>query len=213
MLAYCIAEQRNDIEAPRTGVEGAQVRWIDVDMLRCFVSDFGTQMPNEPVPEMVKAYNQVLQRIFAQATIIPFRFPTIVESEGVLRRFVETRAAEYSDALSRLHDKVQMDLRITVKPDARDNSPKTGKKYLQQSRARYQEVQSVLEQFRLASNSLAEKWVQHDSGSGIRGFALVERSLLAAFLEKIRRVVIPSGISARVTGPWPPSEFVEIAHE
>ena len=83
--------------------------------LRCFVSDFAAQMPYAPVPEMVKAFNQVLQRIFAQAVIIPFRFPTIVESEDMLRQFVESRSAEYSGALKRLRNKVQMDVRIIFK--------------------------------------------------------------------------------------------------
>jgi hypothetical protein len=213
VLAYCIAEQKSHIHTPRTGVEAAPVGWIDVDRLRCFVSDFGGEMPNAPVPEMVKAFNHVLQRIFAQTVIIPFRFPTIVESEAVLRQFVASRAAEYSSALHRLRDKVQMDLRITAKPGAREDSRQSGKAYLQQRRACHEEAQSVLQEFRRVSHSLAEEWVQRDSTSGIRGFALVDRSSLAAFLEKIARVVIPAGVSARVTGPWPPSEFVEIAHE
>lgn len=217
VLAYCVAEEQNQIDSPRSGVEGAPVQWIDVGKLRCFVSDFGAHMPDEPVPEMVKAFNQVLQRIFAQATIIPFRFPTLVESEDVLRQFVESRSAEYTSALQRLGNKVQMDVRITVDPgvSAAGSSAQSqsGKDYLEDRRARYQQAQSIFEEFRQVSDSLAEKWVQGDTPSGIRGFALVDRSSLPVFLEKIGRVLTLAGVSARITGPWPPSEFVEIAHE
>jgi hypothetical protein len=219
VLAYCVAEQQTQFNSLGTGVEGAPVRWIDVGELRCFVSDFAAQMPYAPVPEMVKAFNQVLQRIFSQAVIIPFRFPTIVESEDTLRQFVESRAAEYGSALKRLRSKVQMDVRIIFKAPENVNSSsssgrgQSGRGYLEGRRDRYQQAQSVMDEFRRVSNSLAEEWIQRDTSSGIRSFALVDRSSLAVFLERIGRVVTPADISARVTGPWPPSEFVEITRE
>lgn len=212
MLAYCVAEQQTQIDRLGTGVEEAPVRWIDVGGLRCFVSDFAAQMPCAPAPEIVKAFNQVLQRIFAQAVIIPFRFPTILESEDMLRKFVETRATQYRDALKRLRNKVQMDIRISF--EAADNkksaSVQSGRGYLEGRRGRYQKAQSVMDEFRRVSTSLAEGWIQRDTSSGIRGFALVDRASLSVFLEKIGTVLTPADISARLTGPWPPSEFVEI---
>jgi hypothetical protein len=213
VLAYCIAEQQSKIDIPPAGVAGAPVRSIDVGALRCFVSEFAAQMPSEPVPEMVKAFSEVLQRIFAQTAIIPFRFPTVVESEAVLRQFVERRRAEYSGALHRLRDKVQMDVRISAKPEGPENSMQSGKNYLRQKRARYQQAQSVQEEFRRVSHSVAGEWTQRDTASGVRGFALLDRASLPIFLEKIAQVHTPAGITARVTGPWPPSEFVEIVDE
>jgi hypothetical protein len=215
VLAYCVAEQQTQFSSLGTGVEGAPVRWIDAGRLRCFVSDFAAQMPYAPVPEMVRAFNQVLQRIFAQAVIIPFRFPTIVESEDTLRQFVESRAAKYSGALERLRNKVQMDVRIIfrARESVNSSSSKSGREYLEGRRGRYQQAQSVMDEFRRVSNSLAEEWIQRDTPSGIRSFALVDRSSLAVFLEIIGSVVTPADISARITGPWPPSEFVEITRE
>lgn len=209
MLAYCIAEQQKQIDIPDTGVEGGPIRWIDLDALRCFISDFGVQMPRERVPEMVKVFNDVLQRIFAQTAIIPFRFPTIVESEAALRKFVKSHSAEYRSALHRLRDKVQMDVRILAKPERAETSPQSGKAYLQQRSALHREAQSILQEFRRVSHSVAEEWGQGAAADGIRAFALVERSSLPIFLEKIAKVPIPTGISARVTGPWPPGEFIE----
>ena len=215
MLAYCIAELESQIRIPDRGVKEAPIRSIDIAMLRCLVSDFDSRAPHEALPEMVKAFNRVLQKIFEQTVIIPFRFPTIVETEDVLRNFIKERAARYSRALHRLRNKVQVDVRISreMVPEAAGATSQSGKSYLELKRAGYQQVQSVLEEFRRASGSLAEKWVQRDTPSGIRGFALVDRASLSVFLENIGRVDTPAGISARVTGPWPASEFVEATDE
>jgi hypothetical protein len=214
VLVYCIAEKQSRLDLPSEGVDGAPVHGVDIDPLRCFVSALGARMPYDPVPEMVKQFNRVLQRIFSQTTIIPFRFPTTIETEDVLRQFVEPRSAEYVDALHRLRNKVQLDVRITLAPSGSPEGPvQSGKSYLQERQARYGEVQSTLERFRSASGSLAERWVERDTPAGIRGFALVDRSSLDDFLHRIAGVLTPAGVSARVTGPWPPSEFVEMAHD
>ncbi len=214
LLAYCIAEQQSQFDVSLRGVEGEPVRWIDVAALRCFFSNFGSPMADQPAPEILTAFNRVLHAIFSQTTIIPFRFPTVVENEDVLRQFLESRSPEYRTALHRLHNKVQMDVRLILDPvPASEPQPRSGKGYLEHRRARHQEVQLVLDKFRCAANSLAQSWVQRDTPSGARGFALVDRSALPLFLEKIGRVLTPAGISARVTGPWPPSEFVEVAHD
>ena len=214
VLAYCIAEQKSKVELPSSGVEGAPVRWIDTGVLRCLASDFGKRMPEVPVAETVQEFSQVLQRIFEQTVIIPFRFPTIVEGDEVLRQFIEARSVEYGKALRRLQNKVQMDVRITLaraeEPEPRAQS---GKDYLEARRAQHQQVQSILTEFRRVSESPAKDWVQRDTPSGIRAFALVDRGALDEFLKNLGRVQMPAGVSARITGPWPPSEFVETAHE
>jgi len=97
-----------------------------------------------------------------------------------------------------------------AKPKQTETSPRSGKTYLQQKSALQREAQSILQEFRRVSHLVAEEWGQGAAQGGIRAFALVERSSLATFLEKIAKVPIPTGISARVTGPWPPSEFIEL---
>jgi hypothetical protein len=214
VLAYCITEQQSQFDVPSSGVDGEPVRWIDVAALRCFFSNFASPIADQPAPEILTAFNRVLHAIFSHNTIIPFRFPTVVENEGVLRQFLETRSDDYRAALHRLHNKVQMDVRLTLEPiPAPEPPPESGKSYLEHRRARHQEIQLALDKFRCAADSLAESWVQRETPSGARGFALVDRSALPPFLEKIGGVLTPAGISARVTGPWPPSEFVEAAHD
>ena len=186
VLAYCITEQQSPFDVPPPGVEGEPVRWIDLAALRCFFSNFRSPMADQPAPEILTAFNRVLHAIFSHNTIIPFRFPTVVENEGVLRQFLETRSDDYRAALHRLHNKVQMDVRLILDPvSASEAPPRSGKSYLEHRRARHEEIQLALDKFRCAANSLAESWVQRDTPSGARGFALVDRSALPLFVEKI----------------------------
>lgn len=225
MVAYCIAEQRAGIKLPKTGVAGAPIRSLRVAALRCFVSDFDSPLDRERLPEFAQAFHQALQRIFAQTAIIPFRFPTVIESEKELKQFIEGRSEEYRAALKRVHNKVQMDIRIFPRLAGRaegNSGPKkpslvssriSGKKYLEGKRDRQHEIESCLAAIRHAAEALADGWVQRDTPGGMRAFVLVERSSLPVFLEKIRQVRTHPGFVARVTGPWPPSEFVEIGDE
>ena len=233
VLAYCIAEQltkqRDGIELPKMGVAGARVRALNVAELLCVVSDFHSPLDRESLPEFVQAFHQVLQRIFTQPSIIPCRFPTVIENEKEFMQFIEGRSEEYRAALSRLRNKVQMDIRIfqpAVSAESRSDPNETsrlssrassamsgrisGKQYLQGKRDRKQEIESGLAALRQAAEPVVDRWIQRDTPGGLRAFVLLERSSLPDFLEKIRQVRTRPGSLARVTGPWPPSEFVEI---
>lgn len=234
VLAYCITEQRAEIEFPKSGVAGAPIRSLSVAGLLCLVSDFDSPLDRESLPQFAQAFHQVLQRIFAQTAIIPFRFPTVIESEKELTQFIGDRSGEYRAALERLRNKVQMDIRVFLKPAGRAESNSgakepsrvssrvrarvasrisgriSGKQYLLGKRDRQREVESGLTALRRAAKPLVDRWIERDTPGGMRAFALLERSSLPGFLEKIRQVRTRPGSVARVTGPWPPSEFVEI---
>jgi hypothetical protein len=219
-LAYCIVEAGGELEIPATAVEGAPVRSASIGALRCFWSDFRSPVQRESLPEMAKAFHEFLQRIFAQTPIIPFRFPTIVGSEKELLEFIESRSDEYRGALRRLRDKVQMDIRIVAEPGCSEEvaelktpSQRSGKEYLRAKGERHKEIRSALNVLRGAADAEVDQWVERDTPLGMRAFALLSRSSLPAFLERIRNVRTPGITVARVTGPWPPSEFVEINDE
>jgi hypothetical protein len=214
VLAYCITEREKEVKIARTGVRAAPIRRVTYGVLRCFVSNLAASVQEMLLPEAAAEFGDVLQQIFAQTTIIPFRFPTVVDDENQLREFVEKRAHEYGEALLRLRNKVQIDVRITggtnagTRPDSR-----SGKEYLEDRRNRNRQVESTLEDFRRRANSVAEGWIERDIPSGARGFVLIDRSAMPVFMEQLRQIITPDDISARVTGPWPPSEFVEIVRE
>jgi hypothetical protein len=220
VLAYCIVEAHAEVKVPAAGVEGALIRPVRIGALRCFVSDLSSPVEPDSLPGMAKAFQGVLQRIFAENAIIPFRFPTVVESERELMQFVESRSGEYREALQRLRGKLQMDIRIVAEPRRNrgtvagtELSRRSGKEYLRAKSERRKEVEAALKVLRRAAGSQVDQWIERDTASGMRAFALLSRSSLPGFVEKLRQVHTPAGTSTRVTGPWPPSEFVEINDE
>ena len=182
-----------------------------VAALRCFFSNFRSPMADQPAPEILTAFNRVLHAIFSQTTIIPFRFPTVVENEGVLRQFLESRSSDYRAALHRLHNKVQMDVRLTLEP-----VPALGIARHNRAKATWSIGGPAIRRSNWPwTNSAAPPIPWPKAGCSaiplpalaVSRSWIVPRSLFSS--RRSARVLTPAGISARVTGPWPPSEFVE----
>jgi hypothetical protein len=215
VLAYCVADlQGKPGELPRTGVQAGTIRAFEVDGLRCLFGEVKAPQPDERALEDVRAFSRVLQVMFAQFAIIPFRFPTVLASEAELQNFVRSHSIEYREALDRLRDKVQMDLRVTLDPGVETETQSiSGKSYLEHRHAQYRQLESAIQNLQKASGPFAQGWVQRESSSGIRAFVLIDRALLDRFVQSVSKVQTPAGILVRVTGPWPPSEFVEDGNE
>jgi hypothetical protein len=147
--------------------------------------------------------------IFAQAAVIPFRFPTTLESEQELRTFLAAGAAGYLEALARLRDLIQMELRISVAPAA-SSSPSSGREYLQAREARARALADGAAAARAASRQLLQDWRARESRSGLRCYALVRRANVGEFEDLMRALVPPQGVTMVVSGPWPATEFLEV---
>src|SRR5579862_1858746 len=104
LLVYCIAEAGSKIEIPPCGVQGASLRTLIESGLICFLSDYDHSAGGNHVRDAALDFNRVLQELLRQAAIVPFRFPTLLEDESEIRRFLLQHAAEYCDALARLRD-------------------------------------------------------------------------------------------------------------
>ena len=211
VLAYCITETEPELRVPSTGLEGRPVRFLAESGLRCFISDYGNEAAGKSVRQSALSFNRVLQDIFAQVAIIPFCFPTLLPSESEISDFVRENAAEYRKALSRLRHSVQMDVRISFRdPEQKlESRNESGTDYLSSRLSRHQRLEAVAQEFRRLGQPFIQDWHQREIASGMRGHALVARSLAASFLEKMAHVPVPADLQARVTGPWPAAEFLK----
>ena len=213
VLAYCITETQPEIKAPPTGVRGTTIETIRIQDLQCFISQFDLQdvVGRAPMQEAALAFNRVLQDLLRQTAIIPFRFPTIVTDETELSQFLTEHQTEYRETLHRLRNCVQMEIRLKrqTSENSRATSPKSGAEYLRSRQAQHQYVDSIVARFREAARPLAKEWRHRESATGIRCFALVDRSDVQAFLRQIKGVSVPTESEFRITGPWPASEFLK----
>ncbi|PYX83459.1 MAG: hypothetical protein DMG70_10370 [Acidobacteria bacterium] len=210
-LTYCITESAVPIEVSSAGVAGMAVESVEHSGLRCFVSRSSSSdaMLGPPAREAALAFHRVLQEIFRQTAIIPFRFPTVLSDEAELTGHLGEHAAEYHEALGRLRDVVQMEVRLDLE-GSQQGAPErqTGTGYLKGRQAEQAALEKLAGQFQEAGRNWIRGWHQHVSRHHIRCYALVSRRGVAEFERALVVVDVPPRVSARVSGPWPATEFV-----
>lgn len=213
VLAYCITEAEPEIVVPQAGVGKAEIRSLHEAGLRCFVSDYSNQVPvkGKSAPEPALAFGRVLHEIFRQVAVIPFCFPTILADEGEIAAFVREHAAEYRENLARLRHSVQIEIQISHQSRAQQGGlrDQTGKDYLRKRQMRHHELAAALQEFRQAGQEWTEDWREREVAGGIRGYALVPRASVQAFLQKMENLPVTTGLQARVSGPWPATQFLK----
>jgi hypothetical protein len=211
LLVYCVLEAAAAVQEPARGVGGTQLEQLQEFGLCCFFSRFETreQLSRIPAVESALAFHQVLQAVLRHATLIPFRFPTLVENEGELRENLQENGPRYAQALGRLRDLVQMEIRISaLKENGGASKAISGSDYLRERKARAQTLASAVEQFRQATREWVADWREHQGPEGLRCYALVPRNAVTRF-QQAAQALTPSVAGARVSGPWPPAEFLE----
>ena len=113
VLAYCVTTAEVALKVAQTGVAGMTVESVDESGLRCFVSRRESELPMSSLAtrEEALAFHSVLQELFRQTTIIPFRFPTLLADEA-LSAHLREHAGQYRDTLARLKNMVQMEIHL-----------------------------------------------------------------------------------------------------
>src|SRR3954467_5229473 len=110
LLPYCIFHN-SEYPVAVEGVRGAPVQSIKVEGSTCIYSPLIP--PQEFDQDDALRFHAVLNSVFQQQAIIPFRFPTILQNETDLQSHLREKSAVYSADLQRLADLVQMELRIS----------------------------------------------------------------------------------------------------
>src|SRR5690242_7996584 len=116
MYVYGVAERGQTLRG--TGVVDAAVGTVEHGSLAAIVS---------PVPSLhlrakrrdILAHQDVLQRVFAKGTVIPFRFGTVFAGEdAVVSELLEPRHDDFARLLERLDGVVELSVRAYYVEDA-----------------------------------------------------------------------------------------------
>jgi hypothetical protein len=206
LLAYCIAEAGAKIEIPCRGVQGKPIQTVPESGLISFVSEYGGAAGRDQIRGSALEFNRVLQNLLQQAAIVPFRFPTVVADESEMCGFLREHAEEYLENLRCLRDLVQMEINLTT--DESPQASSSGTDYLRTRQARHQKFTATAETIREALAVWAKDWREHESAGGTRCYALIPRDTVQSVLQRLRAMNIPGDLRARVTGPWPATEFL-----
>jgi hypothetical protein len=209
ILLYCIAKGDAPATDSLTGVAGDPVVRVELGSLAAFTSS-NTDKSNWLRPQLQTSaleFHRVLSEVFKSTAIIPFRFPTIFNSEEQLIASLDERSSEYGALLGKFRDLVQMEIRAT-NSDLQSPS-ESGTQYLKRRQAATAMIEKVMAELRATLSALLRDWRQRPSRDGIRAFALIDRSHVADFRNKMRNTPVPRELSVRASGPWPVSEFIE----
>lgn len=207
VLLYCVADCFASLDL--IGVAGSAVERIQESGVAVFCSEDRNPETwlRAPLRTSAKQFHRVQQELFRSAAILPFRFPTILESRDRVHAHIAEHAAEYASWLQRFASFAQMDIALS---HAADVVPASGGEYLRSRQSRARTLESVAELLHALTSSVVAEWRCRSASSGMRCFALVERNRTEEFNEKIRTASISHGVSARVSGPWPVAEFIDL---
>ena len=212
LLAYCVMEPSGAVEMPSAGIAGAKVEGLQESGLRCCFSRFESRehLSRIPAVESAYAFHQVLQALFRQATLISFRFPTLLENEEKLRQHLREHAPRYAEALTRLRHMVQMEIHVSkVQAAGGGTAPASGREYLQQRQAQAAELTAKVERFNQATCRWVVEWRERETNGGVRCYALLPRDAVSSF-QQAAQALSQDLPGTRLSGPWPPSEFLEL---
>lgn len=199
LLLYCMTESKPEAPAPPHGVRQATVESAEHEALTCYFSRYES-FPGGAAEELKKDaldFHWTINHIFEKKAVIPFRFPTLLAETADLERFLKKYSSDYIADLERLRGQVQMEVRMSP-PAAAAAAAGTGTAYL---KSKFDAAQKVIELERLMKSAVQAEWKQRAN----RYFALVPRGAVAEFRDKIAGL---GQATLRVSGPWPPSEFV-----
>jgi hypothetical protein len=164
-----------------------------------------------PLGSSAAEFHHVLQQLFKSAAIIPFRFPTILNSEEELAKHLGQHSEEYEFLLEKFRSLAQMDVLVGYSSDATQvASVRSGAEYLRARQKRNDALNRFASELRSATARVAKDWRQRAVRRGVRCFALLERQHIEEFKDNMRAVSVPAGMNVRVSGPWPVAEFLDL---
>jgi hypothetical protein len=237
-LLYCILNSTNILEdGPLIGVGDQRIVFLNGSGLFAAVSRFdGLETPFD-VNSMI-TYHKVIETLFRQTAIIPFRFKTFLNSEEEILTMLKDKDAHYKKLLSTLDGVVELGIRLVIAKPVHDNNPlhtcvftppadslNPGMLYLKSRKAFYSTASWIQDQtkefsdlcvsrfeglfIKLKSEATSLPEIQNRKNlSLISIYFLVKKDLIQEFTIKFRE--IRSLVTGRMllSGPWPPYNFV-----
>jgi len=212
VLLYCVT-QPNPVVNVATGVSDATIHSREMLGVRVYWSEIENPQLLADAESLKKAaleFHRVLREILAVTTPIPFRLPTLLESPEVLEPHLAPEQELYRDALVRVDGAVQYEI-LGIWADEQQTdlaTPVSGREYLKRRQQALGRVAAVEGKLRKVSADTVREWRGREQNKKHRWFALVPRSERERFIASLRTAGASEGVRLRLSGPWPPSEFV-----
>lgn len=229
--AYCISEQSSFLQGrvrrpflieSLKGVEGRPVRGFPCGEFVVLVSEVehGQAMSQQSAVE----YARTVAECFKLATVLPFKFGTVFESDDALRLAIRNNKKIFAEAIAKLRGKSEMHIRVTVREGAAvaevlEVLPhKTGNEYLiklkeqaSRDRERQSKARALSLQVHKLLNPLEEEVTckKFDAGIVLDIAHLIDSEGVEKYQNKYSSALRQfKGVEISMSGPWPPYHFM-----
>jgi hypothetical protein len=213
-LLYCVARLESEIVRDVVGVCDEAVRSQDASGLRVYWSEIGD--PDTALAEGAAKknaelkYQQVLRQIVAQTTPIPFPFPVVLADSEAVEKYIAEVREHFDEALTRLGDAVQYEMIASWTADDQVDlaTPVSGREYLKRRQEAAERIAAIETKLKTVTMGIVREWRARQDRRKHHWFALVARQDRERFVTALRSAGPSEGVRLRLSGPWPPGEFV-----
>jgi Gas vesicle synthesis protein GvpL/GvpF len=213
ILLYCVtpANERVSIAA---GVCDSLLQWHESAGLRFYWSEITNPeawLSNaKSLKEVATQFRQVLRQILSTTTPLPFPFPTLLESAGEMEDHLGTEQELYRAALDRIGDAVQYEIVASWAADEQADlaKPVSGREYVQRRQETAGRVAALDSKLKSVTGDSVREWRVRQERRTHHWFALVPRKDRERFVTALRSAGPSEGVRLRLSGPWPPNEFI-----
>ena len=134
----------------------------------------------------------------------------MLESDEVFEQHLAPEQELYREALQRVQNAVQYEVVGTWADEQQEDrsQPVSGREYLERRKQTSDRVAAVETKLKTVTGDAVREWRGRQDRKTHRWFALVPRENRERFLAALRTAGGSEGVRLRLSGPWPPSEFV-----
>jgi hypothetical protein len=155
-------------------------------------------------------YQQVLREAALQTTALAFPFPSVVEDIESIEVLISEQRESYLEVLTRLADTIQYELTATWADDERADlsAPVKGSEYLKRRQESEARIAAIDTKLKSVTGDVVREWRSRQDRRKHLWFALMARDDRERFIAALRSAGPSEGVWLRLSGPWPPNEFV-----
>jgi hypothetical protein len=218
LYAYAITRARRiDLEGPwLIAHQGLALVVAEVDLDRFTGLECDEPDENSPLAVLVRDHDAVVRTVFRYEPVLPLRFGTVLGGADAAVQLLGARHVEALAWLDRVEGRREWGVRIRAagrEPVNLDGV--SGTAYLVQRRAQLAAAENARRDAAVVHQELARR----AAGSTFRDLAgdllleaayLVDSGSEEDFQAEAHRLTGELGLSAEITGPWPPYSFTRV---
>ena len=212
-MLYCVSLVPENPVPNLVGIAEQPVVAHDSGGLRVYYSDVAS--PEALLegaarkPADVK-FRQVLRELVAFATPLAFLFPSVVDEVGAIDVLIAEQRETYTEALNRLAGMVQLELTATWAVDEQADlaTPISGREYQRRHQEAESRVAAIDRKLKSVTAGIVREWRSRQERRTRIWVALLERGDRERFVAALRSAGPSEGVRLKLSGPWPPNEFV-----